>query len=223
MISNELFDSLPFHRIKYLDNKFREIYVNYENNGFNEITGELSSERIMDYLNNYDLNLTDSKQIEVNLLAKEILKDISFILDSGFILTIDYGHLSDNYFDNERIDGTFRCFYRHTVNDNPYINIGDQDITADVDFTNLIASGTQFGLKKVKYTTQGQFLVDMGILNIIERDIKKLGVNKINSIKNLFMPGLMGNYFKVLLQSKEVNKTGNIYPESDLTISFGVS
>ena len=144
VISNELFDSLPFHRIKYLDNKFREIYVNYENNGFNEITRGLSSERIMDYLNNYDLNLTDSKQIEVNLLAKEILKDISFILDSGFILTIDYGHLSDNYFDNERIDGTFRCFYRHTVNDNPYINIGDQDITADVDFTNLIESGTQF-------------------------------------------------------------------------------
>ena len=47
VISNELFDSLPFHRIKYLDNKFREIYVNYENNGFNEMTFVVSGVEIV--------------------------------------------------------------------------------------------------------------------------------------------------------------------------------
>ncbi|MGI9533998.1 MAG: class I SAM-dependent methyltransferase [Thermodesulfobacteriota bacterium] len=223
IISNELIDSLPFHRIIYQNKKFNEIYVNYEKNEFIEIIGELSTEDINHYLNKYDLNLADSKQFEVNLFAKEILKDINSLFERGYILTIDYGNLFEEYFNNKKLNGTFRCFFKHKINDNPYINIGYQDITCDVDFTNLIQSGIEIGLDNIKYTTQGQFLADWGILNIIERDIKKLDQNQINSIKNLFMPGMMGNYFKVLLQSKNILKAGDIYPESNLKLSFGVN
>lgn len=223
VISNELFDSLPFHRIIYQNNQFKEIYICCENNKFKEIKGDLSICDIKNYLNNYNLKPVDSKQIEVNLLAKEVFKDIDGCLDKGYILTIDYGYLAEEYFSNDRINGSFRCFHKHTINDNPYINIGNQDITADVDFTNLIRCGTQLGLDKVKYTTQGQFLVDWGILKIIERNTKKSGQGHINSIKNLFMPSMMGNYFKVLLQSKNITNANEIYPESNLKISFGIN
>ncbi len=221
VISNELFDSLPFHRVIYRNGKFNEIYVDHKNSEFKETIGALSSEKIKDYLDSYDLEPVESKQIEVNLLAEEVLKDITKYMDTGYILTIDYGYLSEEYFNNQRINGTFRCFQNHSLNEDPYKNIGRQDITADVDFTNLIRIGIQIGLNKVKYTTQGQFLVDWGILKIVERDVKEQG--NINSIKNLFMPSMMGNYFKVLLQSKNVFNANDIYPGSDLTISFGVN
>ena len=223
VISNELFDSLPFHRVIYLNNQLNEIYVDYEGNEFKETLGVLSTAEIAEYINNYDIELANSKQVEVNLLAGQILRDIANCLDRGYILTIDYGNLYEDYFDNKKINGTFRCFYKHTINDNPYINIGYQDITADVDFSNLIQTGIKHGIDKVKYTTQGQFLVDWGILNIIERDFNKLAQSRINSIKNLFMPGMMGNYFKVLLQSKKIQKAGDIYPESKVSVSFGVN
>ncbi|MGI9553709.1 MAG: class I SAM-dependent methyltransferase [Thermodesulfobacteriota bacterium] len=223
VVSNEFFDSLPFHRVIYQDNKFNEIYVNYDKNKFYEIKGELSTENINKYLENYDLTPADSKQFEVNLLAGEILKDIDSFFEKGYILTIDYGNLYEEYFNNKKLNGTFRCFYKHKIHDNPYINIGNQDITSDVDFTNLIRAGEKMGLEKFKYTTQGQFLTDWNILDIIERDVDKLDQKQINSIKNLFMPGMMGNYFKVLLQSKKISNAGKIYPESNLKISFGVT
>ena len=223
VISNELFDSLPFHRVIFQNNQLFEIFVNYENNEFSEVIGTVSTEDIADYMSNYDIKPAEYKQIEVNLLAKEILKNINNFLDRGYILTIDYGSLVEEYFSNKKINGTIRCFYKHTINDNPYINIGRQDITSDVDFSNLIKCGANLGIGKVKYTTQGQFLVDWGILSILERDIRKLEQNKINSIKNLFMPGLMGNYFKVLLQSKNIQKAGDLYPEPKLSVSFGIN
>lgn len=220
VISNELFDSLPFHRIIYQNDQFREIYVNYKEDQFEETAGDLSTEDIRRYLKAYNLKPVDLKQIEVNLLAEKVIKDISSYLDMGYVITIDYGHLSEEYFNNQKINGTFRCFHKHSINDNPYINIGQQDITADVDFTNLIRAGTRLGLNKVKYITQGQFLVDCGILNVIERESRH-GEGRVNSIKNLFLPSMMGNYFKVLIQSKNVPDADAVYPESDLKISFG--
>jgi len=221
VISNELFDSLPFHRIIYQSGQFSEIYVDCKENKFEEISSDLSTENIKKYLKGYNLKPVDSKQIEVNLLAEKVIKAVSSYLDAGYMITIDYGYLFEEYFNNQKINGSFRCFYKHKINDNPYINIGQQDITADVDFTNLIRSGNQYGLNKVKYTTQGQFLVDWGILNVIERETRH-GQGRVNSIKNLFLPSMMGNYFKVLLQSKNIPNADTIYPESNLTISFGI-
>ena len=223
IISNELFDSLPFNRVIFTNNQFKEIYVDIEKNEFREILGDLSNREIEKYITRYELKLTDSKQIEVSLGASEILSELNNTITKGYILTIDYGFLKEELFNNRKINGTFRCFYKHTVNDNPYINIGLQDITYDVDFSNLILSGLNLGIEKVKYTTQGQFLVDLGILDILDRDTHKLSKKNLNSIKNLFLPGMMGNYFKVLLQSKNIQGAGAIYPESDFKISFGVN
>ncbi|KAB2834514.1 MAG: hypothetical protein F9K51_01735, partial [Candidatus Dadabacteria bacterium] len=124
----------------------------------------------------------------------------------------------------ERLKGTYKCMYMHNIHDGPYVNIGRQDITAHVDFSNLVRSGEALGLGTVKYTTQGQFLIDWGVLDIMEKesgntDAPGQGRNK--AIKNLFLPGSMGSSFKVLLQSKNINAEG-FYPESPFKLSFGI-
>ncbi|MGH7849566.1 MAG: SAM-dependent methyltransferase, partial [Thermodesulfobacteriota bacterium] len=119
--------------------------------------------------------------------------------------------------------------YKHMIGEDPYINIGRQDITAHVDFSNLIRAGESLGLETIKYTTQGQFLIDWGVLDIMTtlsgRDSSsgREARGRNTAIKNLFLPGSMGSSFKVLLQAMNLDVTGQgFYPESPLKLSFGV-
>lgn len=222
IISNELFDSLPFHKLIYKDKGIKEYYIDFVNDNFVEILEELSNPEINTYLERYKLNFSNLKQLEVNLLASEYLNNLSGILKKGFVVTIDYGFLSDELFSNEKAEGTYRCFQKHMVTNNPYQDIGNQDITADVDFSNLILAGNKFGLEKLKYTTQGQFLVDWGIIEIYEKTL--IHDNKgAQAIKNLFLPSMMGNYFKVLIQIKNIKEVKDFYLDSELKISFGIN
>ena len=47
--------------------------------------------------------------------------------------------------------------------DAPLRHIGDQDITAQVDFTSLVNAGRRAGLEPLGYTTQRQFLQSLGL------------------------------------------------------------
>ncbi|HZX13914.1 MAG TPA: SAM-dependent methyltransferase [Thermodesulfobacteriota bacterium] len=226
-ISNELVDSFPFHRAKFKDGKLLEIFVSLRNEEFIEILDEPSSNTLKDYFDGYNLEFEDGQEVEINLHARQWLSKVSHILARGFILTIDYGYLAPELYNPSRMRGTFMCYYKHTTNENPYINLGEQDITAHVDFSNLIRVGQSLGLNIVKYTTQGQFLVDWGILDIVERysgeeknpDISSYR-NRI-AIKNLFLPEMMGDKFKVLIQEKNIRAKDKIfYPESNIRISF---
>ncbi len=222
VISNELFDSIPFHRLIYKNTKLMEIYTDYVNDSFTECVRGLSDPLLSEYIDRYGLNLKDLKQMEVCLGAEKLLRDIANMLNSGFILSIDYGFLLEELFSNEKPEGTYRCFYNHSINTEIYRNLGNQDITADVDFSNLILAGSEIGLNNIKYTTQAQFLVDWGILEIYEKTVKQ-DLKASHSIKNLFLPGMMGNYFKVLIQSKNIEVTEDFYPETGLKISFGIN
>ena len=223
ILSNELVDAFPFHRAKFAGGALREIFVSLKDGEFAETLDEPSAKELDEYFDGYGLHFREGQEVEINLNAARWLGQAQNILRKGFILTIDYGYLASELYSPERMKGTFKCLHKHTTNENPYVNIGEQDITAHVDFSNLIRAGETFGLKKVKYTTQGQFLIDWGILDIMMREPGKLEDNKNMAIKNLFLPGSMGNSFKILLQKKNIDETDeSLYPESPLKVSFGI-
>jgi SAM-dependent MidA family methyltransferase len=226
-ISNELLDSFPFHRLKYIKNDFQEIYVGLRNDEFTEILDSPSTIELKNYVDRYELEFMEGQEIEINLSANQWLLNVSRLLSKGFTVTIDYGFKAAELFIPIRTKGTFMCFYKHEANENPYAHIGEQDITAHVDFTNLVLAGNDAELETIKYTSQGQFLIDWGILDIVERsNIKNradgLSYQKdILAIKNLFLPELMGDKFKVLIQAKNLkNKIDTFYPASPLKMSF---
>ena len=82
------------------------------------------------------------------------------------------------------------------------MRVGEQDITADVNFSELMRVGDTLGLDTVKYATQGQFLIDWGILEILKTYEKPQYQRDRLAAKTLFMPEFMGRKFKILLQSK---------------------
>ena len=229
VLSNELMDALPFRRARFEGGRLREILVTLEDGRLIETMDEQPVPEIEECFAWKD-DFVEGQEVEVNLGSAEYMKGIARVLKKGFALTIDYGYLREELLSPDRMKGTYKCIYRHTVSEEPYARIGEQDITAHVDFSLLTHAGEEAGLSEVRYTTQGQFLIDWGVLEILEREstAKKeeelREVKALSAIKSLFLPGSMGHSFRVLLQAKGIgSELEEFYPESPLTISFGVT
>ena len=202
VIANEFLDSLPFHRLKSDGGEIREIFLSLKDGEIEEVLRKPETEGIYDFSKRYLDGYDQGEEAEACLLAGKWLAEVGTALQKGFVLSIDYGSLYPELYSPGRRKGTFRCFYRHELSSDPYARVGEQDITADVNFSELIRVGDTLGLATVEYTTQGQFLVDWGILEIFKTYDKPQNQGDRLAAKTLFMPEFMGRRFKVLLQSK---------------------
>ena len=188
VFSNEFLDALPVHRI----HGDQEVYVTQD---FCEVLGPLSDPRLP--------RLPAGYRSEVNLRALDWLSTIARRLTSGFVLTIDYGFERAEYFAPHHAAGHLQCYYRHTKSGNPYDHIGEQDLTAHVDFTSLIEHGQSLGLEPVLFTDQAHYLLQVGeaeIAAIVARTAGQLSAER-NAIHQL-LHSTMGRAFKVLIQRK---------------------
>ena len=217
-LSNEFVDALPVHRLKVKNKVLKEIYVSYNNSGFFEIDDEVSPDVSKRYIETFQIHLSEGWECEVNLVAAEWLRHVSEKLRKGFVLTIDYGNTIDGLYRENGSDGTLRCYYKHTVNRNYYERPGEQDITAHVDFTNLMNAGRSAGLEVTGFTKQSHYLIALGILERLNNTNKE--IETILKVKNLFHPEGMGDVFKVLIQHKNIEHPNltSLRPLSSLTM-----
>ncbi|HIJ81738.1 MAG TPA: SAM-dependent methyltransferase [Desulfuromonadales bacterium] len=210
LYSNELIDALPTHRVVMTSEGLKEIYVTCVDGGFAEETGELSTPELEDYFRHIAVELHPAQQAEVNLNAPRWLTAAAKALRHGFILTIDYGYPAAELYTPRRKLGTLLCYYRHQLEENPYLRLGMQDITSHVDFTTLTNCGEAQGLSTDWFGEQYRFLLSAGIIEEIETiersdisDEEKLRLRL--TLKKLIMPDVgMGGTFKVLIQSRGV-------------------
>ena len=172
--SNELVDALPVHQFAIDGGKLKEIYVTTSsdaseieerNTQFIETIGEPSTPELDRYFEAMGLDLSsypDGFRSEINLAALDWIETVAERLQRGYLLTIDYGYNAQRYYSIGRSSGTLQCYYQHRHHDNPYINIGNQDITAHVNFTALEHRGEACGLSTLGFTQQGLFLMALG-------------------------------------------------------------
>ena len=202
-LSNEFVDSLPVHQVVVENNCLKEIYVAIKDDKFCEVIDDLSDPALEDYFAKSKISLKEGQRVEVNLRALDWVKNISRYLKRGFVITIDYGYLAEDLYSEQRHRGTLMCYYEHITSENPYERVGSQDITSHVNFSSLMEAGNRCGLNTTGFTRQSKFLIALGILdemNKVQGDIGKL-----LTIKNLFLPGGMGDVFKVLIQHKGID------------------
>ena len=217
IFTNELLDALPFHRVvgggQASGGALKELYVGIDDSdngsgGFIEIIGAPSSARLSEYFDSLDIVLAEGQETEVSLNGVDWIKEAGALLNSGFVVTIDYGFPARELFTPDR-PGTLLCHYRHTINDDPYSLIGQQDITAHVDFTSVVKAGRDSALELTGFTNQLSFLMGLGIAEEL-REVTGNAVNDLEairhnqSIKELIMPGGVGENFKVLVQHKGI-------------------
>lgn len=170
--SNELVDAFPVHLFTIAQGRLQEIYVSWQEDRFQEAIGEISTPKLADYWQIIGMDiqdLTEGYRSEINLAALDWLTTVAGKLQRGYVVTIDYGYKSNsgsprqNYYSPSRDQGTLQCYYRHQHHNDPYIHIGEQDITAHVNFTALEKQGELLGLGLDSFTKQGLFLMELGL------------------------------------------------------------
>jgi SAM-dependent MidA family methyltransferase len=212
IFSNELIDALPVHRARFRQGSLEELYVTVEPDpkaGANHLAlawGEASTEELSRYIERMKVKLSEGQIVEINLDAIDWLRRVSASIESGYLVTIDYGDTVAHLYGPDRLEGTLRSFYRHTLISSPLEKVGEQDLTASVNFTALIDYGRDFGLETVSYERQTAFLMRSGLIErIAAMESATGGIDDLKerlAIKNLFVPGGVSDNFRVLIQKK---------------------
>lgn len=126
----------------------------------------------------------------------------------GFIVAIDYGYTREEQLAGSH-RGTLKAVRQHSVSANPYEAPGEQDITADVNFTALAAAAANQGMQTPRLVTQSQFLMGIGEATQFSDAFEDCRLPQERAkvalqLKHLVTPAGMGESFHVLVACKRV-------------------
>ncbi|PZO11160.1 MAG: hypothetical protein DCF25_19980 [Leptolyngbya foveolarum] len=229
--SNELVDAFPVHWVEVQDQKLKEVWVTVEDDRLTPVVSELSTPQIEKYFERVEMDVASYEngyRTEVNLAALDWMGLVGDRLKKGYLLTIDYGYTAQRYYSPARREGTLQCYYRHSHHNNPFIHVGEQDITAHVDFTALENRGEEVGLQQLGFTQQGLFLMALGMGDRLStlsnptdqiangQNIQQIMMRR-DALQQLISPMGLGN-FGVLIQGKGLTQKEIARPLKGLTI-----
>jgi SAM-dependent MidA family methyltransferase len=219
IFANEFFDALPVEilstrgslRIDIRDGRFLETWAS-------------PSREELEFLDRYSVHPQRDERIEVSLAAQHYMKAIAANIQRGFLIAIDYGYTRNEQLAG-RHRGTLKAIRQHSVSANPYEAPGEQDLTADLNFTALSAAAEKHGWRAHKLVTQSQFLMGIGETNQFSDAFEDCRLPQERAkvalqLKHLVTPAGMGESFQVMVAAKDVEAT---QAESLAGLGFGKS
>lgn len=158
VVTNELFDAFP---VRLFDGGGRgpvEVMVRWDGERFVETAGGVAS---ID-------GAPMSGRFEVNSRAYPAMESLCSLVKHGAVLVFDYGYPREELWAPWRTTGTLLCFYKHTAHEDPYVHVGEQDITTHVDFTDLALAAEEAGMTVFGPVPQSEFLYSLGLGQLVE-------------------------------------------------------
>ncbi len=131
---------------------------------------------------------------EIHPQGEAFIATLAQHLQQGAAFFIDYGFGEREYYHPQRDGGTLMCHQGHRADDNPLLAVGDKDITAHVNFTGVAVAAQQAGLEILGYTSQGWFLLNLGLAQRMEAS----DLPTRTMAQKLLMEHEMGELFKVM-------------------------
>jgi SAM-dependent MidA family methyltransferase len=207
--SNELFDAMPVHVFRWNEpgKRWQEWGIANRNGSFLWRALEQENPNARRLLTRLPRNLLDvlpnQFTVEISPEAVSWWLRAAHALSEGSLFTIDYGLLQEDFFQPHRSRGTLRAYSKHRPTGNLLEAVGEQDITAHVNFSLLIAAGESAGLKTDEFVQQGMFV--KSVLERIEAEPARFPLwtpMRYRQLKSLLHPEHLGTAFKVLIQSR---------------------
>ncbi len=131
---------------------------------------------------------------EIHAQAQAFIRTLAERLRRGAAFFIDYGFPEAEYYHAQRIGGTLMCHRAHRADSDPLADVGAKDITAHVDFTGIALAAQDAGLDVVGYTSQARFLMNCGLLELLQgADLRTT-----SAAHKLLNEHEMGELFKVI-------------------------
>ncbi len=211
VLANEFVDALPVHRIRIEDGDLREAFVSWDADRtvFTEEWGTPSTLALAERIAAEGVTLQEGQIAEVCLATTPWIAGIAHRLEAGYVVVIDYGDVAPALYRPGRFpEGSLMCYFRHTANRAPFLRLGEQDMTAHVDFTMLVHAANRAGLTTLGLTTQAAFLASLGLGEMLYTATQHATdavryITERNAVVRLIEPSAMGRN-RVLLLGKDV-------------------
>jgi Uncharacterized conserved protein len=211
--SNELLDAMPVHLIVSQCERglsapaecaWLEKFVTLNDHAFAFIDQPIADQTLRDHLQKCPAQLA-GYQTEVNLAALDWIDNLSRKLDRGYVVTIDYGYPSDEFFAPHRSAGSLQVRAQHRLLGSPFEQIGNADITSHVEWTSIAECAEACGLQVKGFTDQHHFIT--GIISEVAHDIAQDDADPKakRALQTLLHPEMLGRNFQILALGKNVD------------------
>lgn len=156
IFSNELVDAFPVTLLQRYGGVWQEVWLECAGNGAVVETLRPAPDTGTTVLAD---KFSEGQRVEVQASWLDWLEQWRPHWQQGVMLTIDYGALVDRLY-YRRPHGTLRGYFRHQRLDGLalYRHPGQCDLTADVNFSDLVQWGENLGLRTLQLETQAAFL-----------------------------------------------------------------
>ena len=219
ILANEVVDALQVHALSWTQNGIFERGV-CANEGELAWCDRPAQGEVLACASKIDIALPPSGryQSELGLAARAWMRTVAETLERGALILADYGFPQPEYYHPQRSSGTLMCHYRHRAHSDPFYLPGLQDITAHVDFSALAHEAREAGLEVLGYSSQAQFLVNCGIIELLSEidstDVRRYAPAAA-AVNRLLSPADMGELFKVLVVGRGVTRALTGFSDGD--------
>ena len=207
IFSNELLDAMPVHRFGW-DAKSKNWFEwGVAIDGERFVWAKIQNARFKMQDSKLDLPsslldvLPDNYTVEISPAAENWWREAAGVLENGKLLTMDYGLTADELFSPDRANGTLRAYFRHHLNDDILANVGEQDLTAHVNFPAIRKAGEDNGLITEEFCAQSKFLTEILARAAKSNSFGEWDGSDTRQFQTLTHPEHLGRAFRVLVQS----------------------
>lgn len=216
IISNELFDALPFARLVRRGEHLHELWVREADDGSLDWSEHEAPAEYDDYFAERQIALDDGQFADVSLEWAAMYGDVARWVERGVIVTFDYGYAEEQLFRSRaRRFGTAAAYAGHRVSRDLLANPGEQDLTAHVNFTDLRRAGERAGFSTLFFDRQAKFLLSLGAnehelfapvtdAQVATADEGIELLQRRDDARRLILPDGIGEEIRVLVQGKAV-------------------
>jgi SAM-dependent MidA family methyltransferase len=226
VFSNELLDAMPVHRLQWdrSSREWQELGVTCGGDGLGFELMPLSSEVRHCSATEKDIwpdanepllwpripeplldALPDGFITEICPDALDWWRSAAKTLETGWLITADYGLVAEEFFMPQRANGTLRAYRDHKLAEDLLADPGKQDITASVNFSAVERAGELAGLKTELLESQSKFLTTI-MAELWPQETAPFTREQIRQFQTLTHPDHLGRAFKVLVQSCNVTE-----------------
>lgn len=207
VFSNEFLDAFPVHVLAWSAavRQWQEGFVNIRNGVF-AWDWQAPSAELLPHLPEVTSMLKeilpDGFRVEVCPAAAAWWRSAAASLRAGKLMAIDYGLLEEERFHPQRAEGTLRAFSRHHMSGDVLSQPGEQDLTAQVNFSALMEAGQASGLKTTAFVRQSKFLTEILAQTRLSPNAFGTWDEKCGrQFQTLIHPEHLGHKFQVLVQA----------------------
>ncbi len=160
VVANELLDAQPVHRLRWSGDAWEELCVSLTDERFHDVARPLDNASLLAPL--AGIAPREGQVVEVCPGLARLVGTIAAAVDEGLLLFFDYGDRRARLYAPWRSQGTLMCFHRHVPGDDPYIRVGEQDLTCHVDIDAVAAAARGAGLHAYPARSQAEWLAALG-------------------------------------------------------------